>query len=234
MRSNKNKTLRILGGYDAARFALADWRDRDVHTWWLNTMHEMLDERHLMWIDRWFEMHTFRRMMRRYQDNHIAWLKQKHDFPIMMRRHYDEVPNCVTYPFREVAKLAPGVALKTLFGCTHSYMMGLAIKMGYGRIELWSVNLANPVETFLEKPSFAFWYGQAIARRIEVDTSQFPYLMPDVLYGFQERRAPWWIPREVRLYTMNVELYGNLAPVYPNNGKEKASEVSRLPKVADE
>ena len=207
------KTVHILGNDTFARHAPWDNPGKD-HFWWLNAFHVQQPPEAMDVISAWFEMHTFRRMERRWQFRHMRWLRRNHSFPIYMRRKYEDVPKCVPYPLREVACLAPGVNFKTLFGCTHSYMLGLAILHGFKRIRLYGVNLMGVVETYLEKPSFQFWHGFAVAQGIEVDTTHSPYLMPEILYGIRGRSAPAHVPHSVRVYTYNVETYGSeLEPV---------------------
>jgi len=93
-------------------------------------------------------------------------------------------------------------------------MLGLAILENYGRIELYGVNLGTPVETYLEKPSLAFWLGVAAAKGIEVDITHSPYLMPEILYGFKDRLFEIGdhavnMPQSVAVQLYGVELYNS-------------------------
>jgi len=207
------KTVKILGGAFYAKEAFLN-PEPEKDYWWLNDMWK-LDFYEPELITRWFEMHTFLRMRRRWNFEKIRWLKDtEKPFPIYMRRQYRRVKNSVRYPLREVASLAPGVPLRTLFGCSHSMMLGLAILEGYDRIELYGVNLSTPVEAYLERPSLAFWYGQAIARGIEVDTTHSPQLMPEVLYGFRDRlhemkNTIFSVPQSVYVQMHGIEMYND-------------------------
>jgi hypothetical protein len=188
------KTLAILGGPRWARELLNIYEPGEIDVWWLNKMHELSwwDEIE-PYITMYWDIHPFSRMERRREWNHLDWLHRmygtrlpEHPFPIMMRRKYKRVPESIGYPIRAVAEQVPGADVRTLFGCTHSMMMGYAILQGYERIECYGVNLMNPVETYLEKPSWALWYGVALSRGIEVDLIHSPYLMPAVVY-FNDR-----------------------------------------------
>jgi hypothetical protein len=191
----QNKTLAILGGPHYAKKLLEQYSPYvpgEIDVWWLNKMHE------LSWWDEiepfitmYWDIHPFFRMERRREWNHLNWLLETYEErtytgPIMMRRKYERVPKSIGYPIRAVAEQVPGADVRTLFGCTHSMMMGYAILRGYERIECYGVNLMNPVETYLEKPSWALWYGVALAKGIEVDLTHSPYLLPTVTY-FNDR-----------------------------------------------
>ena len=207
------KTVALLGGSYYAKFLLKRHDPGDIDVWWLNMMYNAPDfEIFVPYITRWFEMHPFSRMERRRQWSHVDWLKRGHDgIPITMRHHYNLVPDSVGYPLRRVAEMG-GAPLNEMFGCTHSYMMGLAILEGYERIECYGVNLMNPVETYLERPSWAFWYGFAHARGIDVDLTFSPYAMPTVLYGFKDRLEQLdkqYVPEVVVAQCVGTERYND-------------------------
>ena len=223
-----SNTVAILGGPHHAQALLDTHEPRDVDVWWLNEMH-LLKNFVLFepYITMWFEMHPFYRMTRRSQWNHIDWLTASvenedgtfvnHPFPIMMRRPYDRVPGSIGYPIREVVEQLPGADINTLFGCTHSWMMGLAVMLGYDKIECYGVNLVNPIETYLEKPSWAIWYGAALARGVEVDLTNSPYVLPTVLYGVKDRLAQLgtqYIPEVVTAYCWGVERYNDMTALH--------------------
>jgi hypothetical protein len=189
-----NKTLAVLGGPKFAREVMKKYEPGDIDVWWLNRMHEISwwDEIE-PYITMYWDIHPFARMGRRQEWNHIDWLTTKNSAvsrtyfgDIMMRRVYKRVPGSIGYPIRAVAEQVKLAPIEQLFGCTHSMMLGYAILQGYRRIECYGVNLMNPVETYLEKPSWALWYGVALSRGIEVDLKHSSYLMPTVTY-FNDR-----------------------------------------------
>ena len=190
-----NKTLAILGGPQSARKVMNNYEPGDIDVWWLNKMHDLSwwDEIE-SFITMYWDIHPFFRMERRREWGHIEWLTglnpedepELHPYPIMMRRKYQRVRRSIGYPIRAVAEQVKLAPVNTLFGCTHSMMLGYAILQGYERIECYGVNLMNPVETYLEKPSWALWYGVALSKGIEVDLTHSPYMMPTVTY-FNDR-----------------------------------------------
>ena len=223
----QSNTVAILGGPHAARKLLEEHDAGDIDVWWLNTMWKLKDwDDFEPYITMYWDMHPFYRMERRQQWDHIEWLMgmdkmsaiesfnpRSHSYPIMMRRKYARVPGSIGYPIRKVVEQLPNANIKNLFGCTHSWMMGLALYLGYDRIECYGVNLVNPIESYLEKPSWAIWYGAALYNGVEVDLTHSPYVLPTILYGVGDRLAQLWeqnIPEIVTAYCVGVERYDDM------------------------
>ena len=208
-----SRSLAILGGIPNAYHAF-DASHSEL--WWLNNFCFLAEPDDMDQVTRWFNLHKVSRMRRRGETDMLDWLRQEQPFPVVMRRKYAEFPSSEAFPLRSVRELAPHRELGELFGCSHSYMLALGILEGFDPIHLYGVNLANPVETYLEKPSLAFWLGFAEARGITVDTTYSPRLMPEHLYGFGDRHAPDYVPRSIQFYTDNVEAFGELLAVTPD------------------
>ena len=226
----QSNTVAVLGGPYAARELLKNHEPRDIDVWWLNTMWKLKDwDDFEPYITMYWDMHPFYRMERRRQYDHIDWLtdpsfdaenelgyadkRNLYDYPIMMRRKYARVPGSIGYPIRKVVEQLPHSNIKNLFGCTHSWMMGLALYLGYDRIECYGVNLINPIESYLEKPSWAIWYGAALYNGVDVDLTHSQYVLPTVLYGVGDRLAQLheqYIPEIVTAYCVGVERYDDM------------------------
>ena len=229
MEIRQSNTVALLGGPFHAKQLLENHEPGEVDVWWLNMMYNIPNwDLFEPYITMWFEMHPFYRMERRSQWKHMSWLKYPsfdaekeleeegkrniYDYPIMMRRKYARVPNSFGYPIRKVVEQLPGADINTLFGCTHAFMMGLAVSLGYDRIECYGVNLMNPVETYLEKPSWAIWYGAALYNGVDVDLTGSPYLLPTVLYGVKDRLtqiAEQYTPELVTAQVVGIERYND-------------------------
>lgn len=219
----QSNTVALLGGPFHAKQLLENHEPGEVDVWWLNMMYNIKDwSLFEPYITMWFEMHPFYRMIRRRQYSHIDWLELRYidpfqgdiprNFPVMMRRKYARVPNSIGYPIRKVAEQLPSADINTLFGCTHAWMMGLAVSLGYDRIECYGVNLSNPVETYLERPSWAIWYGAALYNGVDVDITHSPYVLPTVLYGVKDRLtqiAEQYTPELVTAQVVGIERYND-------------------------
>jgi len=163
--------------------------------------------------------------------------RNAYDYPIMMRRKYEEVPGSIGYPIRKVVEQLPGADINTLFGCTHAWMMGLAVYLGYDRIECYGVNLSNPVETYLERPSWAIWYGAALYNGVEVDLTHSPYLLPTVLYGVKDRLsqiAAQYTPEIVTAQVVGIERYNDAQALMLNQADYKQLADMQHQRIAKE
>ena len=237
MEIRQSNTVALLGGPFYAKQLLENHEPGEVDVWWLNMMYNIKDwSLFEPYITMWFEMHPFYRMERRGQWNHIDWLLnasygslnefpwKQHPFPIMMRRKYTRVPSSIGYPIRKVAEQLPYADINTLFGCTHAWMMGLAVSLGYDRIECYGVNLSNPVETYLERPSWAIWYGAALYNGVDVDLTHSPYVLPTVLYGVKDRLvqiAEQYTPELVTAQVVGIERYNDAQALMLNQADYK-------------
>ena len=243
MEIRQSNTVALLGDPWHSKAILENYEPGEVDVWWLNMMYNQRDWRLFEpYITMWFEMHPFYRMKRRRQYNHIAWLYAKefpgksfgnydlqstrnvHSFPIIMRRKYARVPGSIGYPIRKVVEQLPYADFNTLFGCTHAWMMGLAVSLGYDRIECYGVNLMNPVETYLEKPSWAIWYGAALYNGVDVDITHSPYVLPTVLYGVKDRLsqiAKQYTPEIVTAQVVGIEQYNDAQALMLNQADYK-------------
>ena len=237
MEIRQSNTVALLGGPFHARNLWDRYEAGEIDVWWLNMMYNNKDwEDFEPYITLWFEMHPFYRMERRRQYDHMDWLKnvsygplnqspwKQHSFPIMMRRKYERVPGSLGYPIRKVAEQLPYADLNTLFGCTHAWMMGLAVYLGYDRIECYGVNLSNPVETYLERPSWAIWYGAALYNGVDVDITHSPYILPTVLYGVKDRLvqiAKQYTPEIVTAQVVGIERYNDAQALMLNQADYK-------------
>ena len=229
MEIRQSNTVALLGGPFGAKQLLENHEPGEVDVWWLNMMYNIKDwDLFEPYITMWFEMHPFYRMERRRQWSHIDWLVEtepkRRKFPIMMRRKYMRVYNGLGYPIRIVTEQLPFADFNTLFGCTHAWMMGLAVSLGYDRIECYGVNLMNPVETYLEKPSWAIWYGAALYNGVDVDLTHSPYVLPTVLYGVKDRLsqiAGQYTPELVTAQVVGIERFNDAQALMLNQADYK-------------
>ena len=254
MEIRQSNTVALLGGPFHAKQLLENHDPGEIDVWWLNMMYNIRDWNLFEpYITMWFEMHPFYRMRRRRQYDHMDWLTMDgvtreftedykikaltRPYPIMMRRKYKRVPNSIGYPIRTVAEQLPYADINTLFGCTHAWMMGLAVSLGYDRIECYGVNLSNPVETYLERPSWAIWYGAALYNGVDVDLTYSPYVLPTVLYGVKDRLvqiAEQYTPEIVTAQVVGIERYNDAQALMLNEADYKQLADMQHRRVAKE
>ena len=160
----------------------------EADLWSCNGLHEILPRE--IKPAGWFQIHRPEDL---YKEStlHIEWLKQDHKFPIWMARKFDEYPASVAMPYEELIKLWP---LKTppSFGSSFSWMVAMAIHMGYEGIEVCGVEFMTEREAWIEAPNFMAWLGIAAGRGMTV--RGVGRLFESYMYGREERLAPAWLP----------------------------------------
>jgi len=146
-------------------------------------------------FDRVFVMDDLKLRMPFYAGYDICeWLKTYHK-PIITSCAYPEWPTSESYPIKEVAKYF-GLPLGIAMYSTVDYMIALAIYEGATGIDLFGVDMADPLGHYEMRASTAQWIGAAHARGVLVRTfvgSWFQYftnpcqVLERGLYGYAKR-----------------------------------------------
>ena len=189
---NDKKTVAIVG-YSITSCSHAPYDDERVEIWTLNEAHEM------PWMKRFtrhFQMHKREYFERdvtiRGNTDHLAWLKEEHDFPIYMQYVEEDIPASVKYPLYDIhKKLMSNVEVgeeknKKYFTSTMSFMIALAIYEGFERIEIYGVELGDEAEYIHQKACVEFWLGQACARGIDLYFPEYCKLLDAPLYAYEK------------------------------------------------
>jgi len=159
---------------------LAPYADDSFEFWGVN---EMYMAKEVKKIDVLFELHDLKWIKegKRYKE-HFAWLRDQRKIPIVMQKHFDEIPNSVPYPRKEIEE-----AYGAYFTNTISWEIALAIRCKVKEIHIYGVNMATDIEYQSQRPSCEYYIGLARGKGIEV------YLPPesDLLkcfyqYGFED------------------------------------------------
>ena len=131
-------------------------------------------------------------------EEHKEWLRAKHPFPVYMQQRYEGIPSAKKYPKEATDKLWP-FSWGPIYSDSFCYMIALAMLQGYEAIDLFNVHLVNPIEAYLEAPGVSLW--MAIASGVAEVTGN-GRLFRSFEYGYEPRRAPLWLPREVAALTI--------------------------------
>lgn len=158
----------------------APFDDPSFEFWGVNEMYMAKDVKK---IDVLFELHDYKWICegKRYKD-HIKWLQDQREIPLLMQKHFDDIPNSVPFPRREIEE-----EFGAYFTNTISWEIALAIKIGAEEIHIYGVNMATDIEYQSQRPSCEYYIGLARGKGIKV------YLPPesDLLkafysYGFED------------------------------------------------
>ena len=185
MRQGK-RTVAIVGN-DWKTAPWAPFGMDDVEVWGVGSAHLR------PWVGkvtRWFQIHK-KLFHSDYEDGHVEWLGEQHDFPIYTDKIYDDIPASVRYPLYEIQnKLLGNIVrgeqeMKKLFSSTISYEVALAIYEGFERIELFGVDMIDHGEWGYQREGLAYWIGKADGLGIEIWIPEQCEVLNMTLYAYE-------------------------------------------------
>lgn len=205
MHQKTKKKVAIVGFAPSSR-DLAPFNDPDWEIWGLNDVYQFIPR----W-DVWFQLHEMKWFYPEVDEsvrdkNHYGWLKEQTK-PVYMVDQFPEIPACIKYPKDEmVAKYGD------YFCSSVSWMLALAIEMGYETIGVWGIDMAVSTtedEYSRQRPSCEYFLGIAQGKGIEVIIPrQSELLKTKTLYGFEWEKSDTF-SRKMLLH--KKELQGQLA-----------------------
>jgi len=112
---------------------------------------------------------------------HYEWLQQPHDFPIYMQEEFPEFPASVRYPIERIRKKYADFHTSSL-----SYMLALALDMGYKRIEIYGFDMAADSEYNYQRDSAEYFIGLAMGLGVEIYIPDNCPLCKGRIYAFND------------------------------------------------
>ncbi len=149
-----------------------------------------------MRITRLFEIHHKWWIRRGSIQEHLdywEWLKEPHDFQIVMQEERDEIPSSWKYPFDEVVKASFPHLWRTVdneeirekyFTSSFDYMAALAALEGFERVELYGFDMRSDTEYSYQKPGASYHIGNLVGRGVDVVLPENSRLCKAKLYGY--------------------------------------------------
>jgi hypothetical protein len=187
-----NKKTVALVGKSPTSCSLAPYRENKVEIWTLTNAHKY------PWMLRWnrlFEMHILN-FVQQYDPAQPEWLIQKHDKPIYMQFHHDEIPDSVEYPFRDICdtffkNAYHGTERVKYFTSTFAYMIALALMEGFERIECYGFEMQFDDAYGYQRKNAEFWMGLAIGRGVDFYLPQNCPILQAKLYGYETNNTDY-------------------------------------------
>jgi hypothetical protein len=187
-----------LVGMASTSCELAPFDDPNIEIWGCNEMYVF------PWMkraDRWFQIHTkdswSREVAKRGIRGHKEWLmRNEWNIPIYMQRTFEEVPNSIPYPLKEVCdrffkNFRRGTDVIKYLNSTFAYYMGVALLEGFQRIEIYGFEMVNEIEYTKQRDCAHFWIGMAMGMGVEIYTPPGCNLMTTDIYGGNEQGEGW-------------------------------------------
>ena len=165
----------------------APWQQDGIEFWGINRLHAVLAGK--PW-HRWFELHSLNDFYRDDREHQI--FLQTAGFPVYIRRQDQatadlwRLPTATPYPLETVLAAFPN----RYFNNTISYLLALAILMGFEEIQLYGVDMAQDTvlqqEYAQQRPSAEWLIGFAQGKGIDVVIPPGSDLLKTShLYGFE-------------------------------------------------
>lgn len=133
----------------------APYDDESFEFWGVNEMYMSPEVKR---IDVLFELHDHKWIAegKRHKE-HLKWLQDQQKIPILMQRHFDDIPNSIPYP-RKLMEDTYG----SYFTNTISWEIALAMHMDHVKeIHIYGVNMATDIEYQSQRPSCEYYIGWA-------------------------------------------------------------------------
>lgn len=159
------------------------WNQPDTHYWGLNALHKLAPDQE--W-SAWFQLHDIAEHHPQDMEEHIEWLSSR-SFPVYMwdkhvEEYGDRVPNARPYP-REYVLEKYG----TYFTNSISWMIAMGIEVGFKKIGVYGVDMAQDSEYQSQRPSCEFFLGWARGAGIEIEIPRTSDLLKSpFLYGYED------------------------------------------------
>jgi hypothetical protein len=183
----KNDTVVILG--TAGTLSVTPWDLPDTDYWACQPVITYKQhEGHR--IDALFEMHQME-TWKQFAESLNLYNKDK-TIPIFMIQANQQVNNSIAYPIREVQQMvADNMKLKKYFTSTISYMIAMAIWMGYKSIELYGVHMAADEERYsLQRSCCETWLNYGFGKGVNYYVPDESSIMHSThMYGYEQQNG---------------------------------------------
>jgi hypothetical protein len=179
---NPDRRLALVG-FSATNRDLAPFDNPDYEIWSVNHAWGMAFLKH---CEVFFDLHPKSWITQAVgksepERQHYEWLQQPHDFPIYMQEVFPEFPASVRYPIERIRKKYADFHTSSL-----SYMLALAIDLGYKHIECYGFDMAADSEYNYQRDSAEYFLGLAMGMGIYIYLPDNCPLLKGRIYAFND------------------------------------------------
>lgn len=130
--------------------------------------------------------------------------------PIYMQQEWDDIPGSIKLPLAEITEeFLPGAPYYT---SSAAYMLGLAMLMGFKRIEFYGFDMGSDTEYHYQRANFEYWLGLAHSRGFEV-VLPGSAILTGKLYGYENMHTGYRQQLEMRMFELNKQFGATKADV---------------------
>jgi hypothetical protein len=193
----KNNKVCIIGF--APSWNLAPFKEIDtIDFWGINELYVYMNmiKVPVSKFSAWFEIHDIKNSPSKQAPKHQNFLKTL-TIPLITQQHWDEYPTSIAYPRKEIKEMTNK---NFIINDNHSgfsdysnqisWMIALAIYLGYKEIMVYGVDMAQTSEYAFQRASCQFFIGLAAGKNIKIYIPKTCELLKAGCdYGFQSDNA---------------------------------------------
>jgi hypothetical protein len=177
----------------APSWAETKWDDPETDYWGINELYmQAVNKR----FDAWFEVHDIKNSPSKQEPKHQAFLKDC-KIPLLTQKHWDDYPSSIAFPWKYLMEFYDLNLVKDEGGGGFedysnqiSWMIALAITLGYKQINIYGVDMAQESEYMHQRASCQFFIGYALGAGIKVFVPKSCELLKGgAPYGFESDNA---------------------------------------------
>lgn len=191
----KNDKCCIIGF--APSWDIAPYSEKGIDFWGINELYLNLQKAKITTpFAAWFEVHNIEQSPSKQKQEHQKFL-QTCKIPLVTQRHWDKYPSSIAYPVQYIVNYfnMNFVVDEKNTGFSDysnqiSWMIALAIVLGYKEIMVYGVDMAQQSEYAFQRASCQFFLGYATGSGIKVRIPKACELLKaGRLYGFESDNA---------------------------------------------
>jgi hypothetical protein len=139
------------------------------------------------------EKHKFDLLFELHEAEYYLTVKDRlnaYDVPIYMLEKNEVIQKSMTFPIKRIQAMVNNGYLNKYFTSTISYMIALAICMGYKRIELWGIHMAAEEEYGRQRQACEAWMAYAAGLGIDFYIpGQSELFRCPHMYGYENKNS---------------------------------------------
>lgn len=179
-----------------------DWKRRDCEIWMFNEAPNVKDKEGKKIYkkpDFLFQLHNqaiWKNPINRSDAKHYKWLKSKNAPPTYMQKKFQDVPNSIEYPIKNVLSLVKNIKINIdgkekdfkYFSSTPDYALALVAELWnkgkkYKNVEIYGIELELETEYVYQRMGFGFWLGVLAGMGIPVKI--YSSIFNEPMYGYE-------------------------------------------------
>jgi hypothetical protein len=183
----KNKKVILLGTANSLK--ITPW-DKDEYDYWACAPVTTYKEAEGHRIDVLFEMHHMEYWLT--ITDRLNEIIDKHpNTTLLMQQEVPQIKNSKAYPLKEVQEFASHPKLRNYFTSTISYMIALAIYLGYEEMDLYGIHMAAEEEEYsLQRSCCEAWLNFGLGHGVGYWLPDESSIMScDHLYGYEQNKG---------------------------------------------